>query len=66
MSLNPQIVDVRVGAPMRDLKSAQKLLANVLGKLGCPACLSGFDIRFRNRLDFVIDQQTLDVRQIGQ
>jgi hypothetical protein len=38
---------VHVHVPHKlSLEVSQKLLVNVLGKLGCAACLSGFDIRF--------------------
>ena len=36
-----------------DLKKMQKVTANVLGRLGCPACHSGFDIRFIQARDYV-------------
>ncbi|MBR9998222.1 MAG: hypothetical protein KFF73_04585 [Cyclobacteriaceae bacterium] len=37
-----------------DLKKFQKITETVLGRLGCPACCSGFDIRFivENRFRF--------------
>ncbi len=39
-----------------DLDRMQKAVANIAGRLGCAACCSGFDILFRNELDFVIDE----------
>jgi len=33
-------------AAASDLKVMQKITANVLGKLGCLGCHSGFDIRY--------------------
>ncbi|MGE0403908.1 MAG: hypothetical protein AB7T06_44785 [Kofleriaceae bacterium] len=48
------IVTVSVPAKLAaNLKDMEKLTANVLGKLGCPGCHSGFDIRFRQELEFV-------------
>ena len=55
---------VRVTIPARvafDLKSIQKVTAQVLGQLGCDACHSGFDIRFDLVRDFVVDAN-LNVR----
>lgn len=39
-----------------DLNKLQKAVANIAGRLGCQACCSGFDILFRNELDFIIDE----------
>jgi len=36
-----------------NLKSLQKAVAVTLGKLGCAACCSGFDIAFRRELDLI-------------
>ena len=58
---------VRVTIPARvafDLKSIQKVTAQVLGQLGCEACHSGFDIRFALVRDFVVDAN-LNVRAAG-
>lgn len=58
---------VRVSIPARvafDLKSIQKVTAQVLGQLGCDACHSGFDIRFDVVRDFVVDAN-LNVRAVG-
>ena len=33
------------------LEQSQKLLGQVLGRLGCGGCLSGFDIRFVEKID---------------
>jgi hypothetical protein len=35
-----------------DLKQAQNILAQVLGKGGCPTCYSGIDIHFVNEAEF--------------
>jgi hypothetical protein len=47
-----------------DLKKMQKVTANLLGRLGCPACHSGFDIRFIQALDFVVNPKTLEVNDM--
>ena len=58
---------VRVSIPAKvafDLKSMQRVTAQVLGQLGCEACHSGFDIRFDVLRDFVVDEK-LGVRAVG-
>lgn len=58
---------VRVTVPARvayDLGSMQKVTASVLGKLGCEACHSGFDIRFDVVREFIVDEK-LGVRTAG-
>lgn len=39
-----------------NLENFQKIHAGILGRLGCPACSSGWDIRYRLQRDFVIDE----------
>jgi hypothetical protein len=34
-----------------NLDQCQKVLATVLGKLGCPGCYSGYNINFQNVVD---------------
>lgn len=50
---------VRVSAPSQVLDNIDALsstLEKVLGKLGCPACCSGYDILFQRELDgFIVD-----------
>ena len=54
MSTSDKIVTVSVSSKMaHNLKEMQGLTAKVLGKLGCVACHSGFDIRFRQEIEFV-------------
>ena len=40
-----------------DLSKLQATVAMIAGRLGCEACCSGFDITFRQALDFIIDEQ---------
>jgi hypothetical protein len=47
-----------------DLKSMQKVTAQVLGQLGCEACHSGFDIRYDTVRDFIVDAN-LTVKAVG-
>ena len=55
---------VQVSVPQEiafDAKKMTRVTASVLRKLGCPSCHSGFDVRFVQELDFVVDPKTLDV-----
>ena len=59
---------VRVTVPARvayRLPEIQKVTAEVLGRLGCPECHSGFDIRFDAVSQFVVDEQ-LNVNELGR
>jgi hypothetical protein len=58
---------IRVSVPVKvlnDLDSIQRVQADVLGRLGCQACCSGFDIRFDVARQFLVDEQ-LNVRSSG-
>ena len=46
------------------LEQAQKVVANVVSKLGHTGCFSGFDIRFTNAVDYAVQEKTLEVREI--
>lgn len=61
----PQSVVVRLPHKLANLEQANKVMANVLGRLGCAGCLSGFDIRFTHAIDLAIDAKTLGVREVG-
>jgi hypothetical protein len=39
-----------------NLKQIQGVVANIAGRLGHPGCCSGFDILFRQELDFVVNE----------
>ena len=47
-----------------DIDNVNKIVASTLGKLGCPACFSGFDIRFRPG-DLVVNPRSFEVDQFG-
>jgi hypothetical protein len=49
-----------------NIKSIQKALATTLGKLGCPACCSGFDILFRRELDLIAFDDRLNATGFGR
>jgi hypothetical protein len=56
-------VTVRVPAK-QTLPQAEATLRNVLGHLGCPMCLSGFNINFTDEVTLQIDAATQAVREI--
>lgn len=48
---------VRVTVPftaLRDIKQMQTITKKVLERLGCPACHSGFDLRFRHEEELLV------------
>jgi hypothetical protein len=59
---------VRVSVPAsvaRDLDVMAKVTKEVLGRLGCPNCHSGFDIRFDIEREFFVNLEG-KVRGIGE
>jgi len=46
------------------LDKVNRIVASALGKMGCPACFSGFDIRFRPG-DLMVNPKTFEVNSIG-
>ena len=64
-SSNQETITVRLPGRLTSLEQANKVVASVLGKLGCGGCLSGFDIRFTHVRDFVVDAKSLDVHEVG-
>ena len=60
----PHSATIHLSAPT-DLDHAQKILAQVLGKLGCGRCFSGFDIRFNEIREFVVNPKTFEVNEFG-
>src|SRR5262245_30035982 len=49
-----------------DINALTKAAAVVLGKLGCQACCSGFDIVFRRELDFMALSDDLKLHGFGR
>ena len=50
---------VRVKIPVAaayNIEKLQDIQKIVLGRLGCLACCSGFDIRFEQEMDFTFDE----------
>ena len=61
----PTAVSVHVPIELLwDFDSLTKVKKEILGKLGCLACTSGFDIRWRAR-DFVVNP-ALEVREMSE
>jgi hypothetical protein len=46
-----------------DIKKMQKVTATALGKLGCPGCHSGRDIRFVELNQFIVNPKTLELNE---
>jgi hypothetical protein len=58
-------VNIRVPAEVAfDLEKAQQIQRDILGRLGCPACCSGIDIRFILENEFIVDRE-LNIREAG-
>jgi hypothetical protein len=49
-----------------DINALTKAVATVMGKLGCPACCSGFDIQFRREIDLLVLDDQLHVQGFGR
>jgi hypothetical protein len=59
------VVSVTIPADVAfDLDRFGQVQKDILGKLGCMACCSGFDIRWEFARQFVVDSE-LNVRQPG-
>jgi GH24 family phage-related lysozyme (muramidase) len=58
------VVTVRVPQNLT-LEQAQRVVASVVAKCGHNTCFSGFDIRFTNAVDYAVQANTLEVREIG-
>lgn len=57
---SPQPSVVRVALPpdvAYDLSKIQRVQKDILGRLGCPACCSGWDIRWDIFRNFVVDEK---------
>ncbi|QLQ32207.1 MAG: hypothetical protein HZT40_12115 [Candidatus Thiothrix singaporensis] len=64
---NPGNNIVRVSVPASayfKLDAMQKIQKDILGRLGCLACCSGWDIRFDLQRQFIVDER-LNVREFG-
>jgi hypothetical protein len=49
-----------------DIRAIQRALTKTLGKLGCQACCSGFDILFQRELDLIAFDDRVNARGFGR
>lgn len=57
-SLDARRVNVSIPAEFaNDIKHFSKIQKDILGRLGCMACCSGWDIRWNVERDFIIDMK---------
>jgi hypothetical protein len=66
---DPQPWRVEAVIPERvasDIDSLQKAIATTLGRLGCAACCSGFDIAFRREYDMITIDENIEARGFGR
>ncbi len=49
-----------------DINALTRAAGVVLGKLGCGACCSGFDIQFRRELDLIVLDDQLNAQGFGR
>jgi hypothetical protein len=47
-----------------DFEKSTAVMKNILGRLGCPACTSGFDIRLEEITSYVVNPATLEVHPV--
>ena len=65
---SPEVVNIHVPLEVLwDSESINKLKKEILGKLGCLACTSGFDLRWRGAREFVVNPalQINEITTIG-
>ena len=46
---------------MGNLEKMQVVTRNLLGRLGCLACHSGFNIQFQEEVEFLVNERSLEV-----
>ena len=49
-----------------DIEAISKTVAQVMGKLGCAACCSGFDLEFQREIDLIAVDSHLNVQGFGR
>jgi hypothetical protein len=65
VSLRPVTVSIP-GKVSGDISALTRAVGVVVGKLGCDACCSGFEILFRRELDFLVVDERLNVQGFGR
>jgi len=65
-AISPETINVHVPIEvMWDSDRLQGLKKDILGRLGCLACTSGFDIRWRTRRDYIVNP-ALEIREFTE
>lgn len=65
-AVSPETVNVHVPIEvMWDSERLAGLKKDILGRLGCLACTSGFDIRWRTRREYIVNP-ALEVRELSE
>ena len=65
-AVNPETVNVHVPIEvMWDSDRLAGLKKDILGRLGCLSCTSGFDIRWRTRREYIVNP-ALEVRELSE
>lgn len=59
--LKPVYVRIPASAAY-DLEKMNRITKGILGKLGCPGCHSGFDIRYLLEREFIVNEK-LEIRE---
>ncbi|GAA0984090.1 hypothetical protein GCM10009555_057180 [Acrocarpospora macrocephala] len=63
--LSDRVVNVTIPADVAfDLDRLQAVQRDILGRLGCQACCSGWDIRYDIQRRFVVSRE-LEIRELG-
>ncbi len=65
-AVHPESINVHVPIEvMWDSDRLAGLKKDILGRLGCLACTSGFDIRWRARRDYIVNP-SLEIRELSE
>ncbi|MCB6178637.1 hypothetical protein LHP98_10905 [Rhodobacter sp. Har01] len=65
-AISAQAVRVSIPASVAgNIDGLKKSIATVLGKLGCPACCSGFDIRMELQRELALAKSFSDTARVG-
>ncbi len=65
-AVSPETINVHVPIEvMWDSDRLAGLKKDILGRLGCLACTSGFDIRWRTRREYIVNP-ALEVREFRE
>lgn len=66
VAARPEEVQVHVPLDLLwDLENLTRVKKEILGRLGCLACTSGFDIRWKGSREFVVNP-ALEIRELTE